>query len=136
MRYESAQRFSWHARELHHEPHRSQMSCADDGLSRTKTNGLIRRRSVASQRGDMSARTQAKVLRVLEGGEVEVTGPRRDLWAMRKSGWLTPAQVLEVNRLIGAMARTFRPSRRGRLYGITVLLTPLERRRRPSWRER
>ena len=70
--------------------------------------------------------------RSLEGGEVVVAGPRRDLWAMRKSGWLTPDQVLEVNRLIVALARTFRPSRRGRLYGITVLLTPLERRRRAA----
>jgi len=61
---------------------------------------------------------------------VAVTGARRDLWAIRKSGWLTPAQVQEVNRHIGELASTFRPSRQGRLYGITVLLAPLERRRR------
>jgi DNA-binding transcriptional ArsR family regulator len=70
--------------------------------------------------------------RALGGADVAVTGPRRDLWALRKSGWLTPGQVLEVNRHIEALARTFRPSRQGRLYGITVLLTPLERRRRPA----
>jgi DNA-binding transcriptional ArsR family regulator len=67
--------------------------------------------------------------RALEAGDAEVTGPRRDLWAVRKSGWLTPGQVREVNRHIAALVRTFRPSRRGRLYGITVLLTPLDRRR-------
>jgi predicted transcriptional regulator len=67
--------------------------------------------------------------RSLRRADVAVTGPRRDLWALRKSGWLTPAQVEEVNRHIASLARTFRPSRRGRLYGLTVLLTPLERTR-------
>ena len=67
--------------------------------------------------------------RSLGGGRVVVSGPRRDLWAIRKSGWLAPDQVVRVNRLIAALGATFRPQRRGRLYGITVLLTPLERRR-------
>jgi DNA-binding transcriptional ArsR family regulator len=67
--------------------------------------------------------------RALQGGDVAVTGQRRDLWALRKSGWLTPPQVEQVNRHIASLASTFRPSRRGRLYGITVLLTPLERTR-------
>jgi DNA-binding transcriptional ArsR family regulator len=70
--------------------------------------------------------------RSLGGAEVVVTGPRRDLWAIRKSGWLTPGQLREVNRGIETLAGTFRPHRKGRLYGITILLTPLERTRKKA----
>ena len=56
-------------------------------------------------------------------------GPGRDLWALRTTGWLLPQQVRAVNRRIhGLSEATSRVERKGRLYAITVLLTPLARR--------
>jgi DNA-binding transcriptional ArsR family regulator len=57
-----------------------------------------------------------------------VSGPHRELWALRKTGWLSQDQLAAVNEcietLLTAMSRT---PRRGRLYGITVVLNPLDR---------
>ena len=57
-----------------------------------------------------------------------VSGPQRELWALRKTAWLSKGQLAAVNRyietLLQAMAKT---RRRGRLYGITVVLNPLDR---------
>jgi DNA-binding transcriptional ArsR family regulator len=62
--------------------------------------------------------------------EVVVSGEARELWALRKAGRLTKAQVgsanRAINKLVGAISHS---SRSGRLYAITVLLTPIERRR-------
>jgi DNA-binding transcriptional ArsR family regulator len=62
-------------------------------------------------------------------GEASVSGPRRELWALRKTAWLSRDQILEVNRCIHRLIRlTSTTGRKGRLYAITVLLTPLDRR--------
>ena len=62
-------------------------------------------------------------------GEASVSGPRRELWALRKTAWLSPDQIVEVNRCIHRLIRlTSTTGRKGRLYAITVLLTPLDRR--------
>jgi hypothetical protein len=54
-------------------------------------------------------------------------GPHRELWALRKTGWLTQNQLEEVNEYIARLIkRMARDKRNGRLYGITVLLTPLD----------
>ena len=62
---------------------------------------------------------------------VRTFGPRRELWALRAIGWLSPADLEVVNRRIvalrGAVARR-RPD--ARLFGITILLTPLDHRAR------
>jgi DNA-binding transcriptional ArsR family regulator len=69
--------------------------------------------------------------RAFARGGVPVMGPRRELWALRTTGWLTPAGVAGVNRSMRALRDTVsRPGRRGRLYAITILLTPLDRSRR------
>ena len=64
-----------------------------------------------------------------ESGDAAVSGPNRELWALRKTGWLSQAQIAEVNRsiekLIHAMAV---PERNGRLYSVSIVLTPLSRR--------
>jgi Helix-turn-helix domain len=70
---------------------------------------------------------------------VAVAGPRRELWAGRVTGWLTASGVARANRLLRQMYRLFRGSRfgpRGRLFGITLLLVPLERRPRRHGKER
>ena len=62
---------------------------------------------------------------------VNVSGPKRDLWALRGTGRLTPSQVARVNRIIQNLKNTVSgPRTKGRLYGITVLLVPLDRRPR------
>lgn len=66
---------------------------------------------------------------------VAVSGPQRELWALRKVGRLAPAQVAGINRsihrLVGAMSK---PKGKGRLYAITVLLTPVDRQGKKSAR--
>ena len=61
-------------------------------------------------------------------GQASVSGPRRELWALRKTAWLSRNQIVEVNRCIHRLIRlTSTTGRKGRLYAITVLLTPLDR---------
>ena len=75
--------------------------------------------------------------RALGGGGVAVSGPRRELWALRATGWLSPGHVAEVNRSIKRLrASVTGPKGKGRLYGITVLLTPLDHRARISRQQR
>jgi len=67
--------------------------------------------------------------RGFQTGEASVSGPQRELWALRKTAWLSPDQIVEVNRCVHKLVRlTSTTGRKGRLYAITVLLTPLDRR--------
>lgn len=60
---------------------------------------------------------------------VVVCGPRRELWGLRKAGRLSQAGLAEVNRRIEGLAKAVSaPRRRGRLYAVTVILTPLDHR--------
>jgi len=66
-------------------------------------------------------------------------GPRREVWALRSTGWLSPTELVAVNRRIRDLNDTVRsaPGETGkRLYAVTILLTPLNRqpRRRPRGR--
>ena len=71
--------------------------------------------------------------RSFQGTDVIVSGPHRELWALRKTGRLTLADIAGVNRSIERLRRAVsKPHSRGRLYGITVLLTPLDHRHRES----
>ena len=66
----------------------------------------------------------------LARSDVIVSGARRELWALRQIGRLSLPQVAEVNRSIAGLKRSVSaPGRRGRLYAVTILLTPLDRRR-------
>jgi len=70
------------------------------------------------------------------GNETNVVdGPRRDVWALRTTGWLTPPRVAEVNERIRELSHGVSTARsKGRLYAITVLLTPLDHRSRKRTR--
>jgi DNA-binding transcriptional ArsR family regulator len=58
-----------------------------------------------------------------------VSGPNRELWGLRVTGWLTQDQIAEVNRHIQRLMQIMAtPGRNGRLYAVTVVLTPLARR--------
>ncbi|MBV9481182.1 MAG: helix-turn-helix transcriptional regulator [Acidobacteria bacterium] len=62
--------------------------------------------------------------------KITVSGQERELWALRRVGWLTKddlkAVVKSMEKLADSVAQ---PSGKGQLYGITILLTPLKRRR-------
>lgn len=76
--------------------------------------------------------------------EVRTQGPRRELWALRVTGWLDADQIAGINRRIHDLKDAVaRPRSRGKLYAITILLTPLthrtrrkRQRRRPAARRR
>ena len=62
-------------------------------------------------------------------GEASVSGPGRELWALRKTAWLSRDQIVEVNRSIHKLTQLMSSTGRNRrLYAITVLLTPLDHR--------
>src|SRR5438309_1941063 len=52
--------------------------------------------------------------------------PRRELWALRTTGWLAPTGIKDVNRRILGLSRAVsQPKAKGRLFAVTILLTPL-----------
>ena len=66
--------------------------------------------------------------RAFRPGTAVVSGPTREIWALRRAGRLTAAQLAAVNRSIERLAQALSTSRgAGRLYAVTVVLTPLER---------
>lgn len=67
--------------------------------------------------------------RSLQGGQVVVSGAQRELWALRKVGRLSRAEVTRLNRRIRDLAKSVSaPRGGGRLYAVTVVLTPLDHR--------
>jgi DNA-binding transcriptional ArsR family regulator len=69
--------------------------------------------------------------RAFASGASTTSGPRRELWALRTTSWLTPSDLAVVNRRMRALRdAASRPRRRGRLYAITIVLTPLNRSQR------
>jgi len=69
--------------------------------------------------------------RAVARNDVRVAGDDRELWALRTTGWLGPAELRDVNRRILALSAVgARKAPRGRLYAITILLTPIARRER------
>lgn len=70
--------------------------------------------------------------RAFAAGNAIVSGPRRELWALRKTARLSPSQVAALNRSIKRVSRELSPKGSGRLYGVTILLTPLDHRARKS----
>jgi predicted transcriptional regulator len=73
--------------------------------------------------------------RAFNSTHVAVSGAHRDLWALRSTGWLSKRQLAGVNRSMAHLARALsNPKGKGRLYALTIVLTPLDRRRRTSGR--
>ena len=70
--------------------------------------------------------------RAFRHGDAKVSGAGRELWALRRTGWLTPRGVIELNRSMARLSEAVpKPRGRGRLYAITLLLTPVDRRLNP-----
>src|SRR5690349_14485204 len=91
-------------------------------------------REVSTIVGTMLRLGSRDFARAAARGDARTRKPRRELWAMRSVGWLAPADLEDVNRrmqaLRDAVAGSAGSAPRGRLYGITILLTPLEHRER------
>ena len=68
--------------------------------------------------------------RAFVSGAVSKAGARRELWALRTTGWLTAGDLAAVNRRIRAVRDAVsRPRRQGRLFAVTIVLTPVDRAR-------
>jgi DNA-binding transcriptional ArsR family regulator len=67
--------------------------------------------------------------RAVQRDTICVYGPNRELWALRKAGRLSRVGLAQVNGRIQGLAKSVSVSRGpGRLYAVTVLLTPLDHR--------
>ena len=70
-------------------------------------------------------------------GSVRTEGPRRDLWALRVAGRLLEGDLEAVNRGIrGLRDAVTRRRTGGRLYALTILITPLDHRARKRQKRR
>lgn len=87
------------------------------------------RRAVSAIVASMLRLANRDFTRSFQPGNVVVSGPHRELWALRKVGRLSQAQLAHLNQniqgLVGEMAAPRGP---GRLYAVTVVLTPLDHR--------
>jgi|SRR5215471_1410072 len=67
--------------------------------------------------------------RSFQSGRVAVSGTRRELWAWRKVGRLSRSELARLTLRIQELAKAVSvPRGKGRLYGVTVILTPLDHR--------
>jgi DNA-binding transcriptional ArsR family regulator len=67
--------------------------------------------------------------RSFQRGNVVVSGTHRELWSLRKVGRLSSPQLARLNYRITELAQEVSaPRRHGRLYAVTVILTPLDHR--------
>jgi hypothetical protein len=88
------------------------------------------RKAVSAIVGSMMRLGIRDFSRALQRRDVVVSGPQRELWALRATGRLSLKQMAAINRSIQGLKDSVSvPQQRGRLYAITVLLTPLDRRR-------
>lgn len=70
-------------------------------------------------------------VRALAKSAIATGGPRRQLWAARNKGWVSTADLAEVNRLLERLCTLTsapRGARRDRLVSLAFVLAPLPRR--------
>ncbi len=88
-------------------------------------------RGVTRVAGSMLRLAQRDFRRALAAGDARVEGPSRELWAWRATGWLTASELKKLNAAIRSLnLAASRPRGRGRLYAVTLVLVPLDRRRK------
>jgi DNA-binding transcriptional ArsR family regulator len=87
------------------------------------------RRAVSAIVASMLRLANRDFRRSFQQRQVVVSGGHRELWAWRKVGRLSHAQLGGLNQRIQGLAQTVSASRGGgRLYAVTVMLTPLDHR--------
>jgi DNA-binding transcriptional ArsR family regulator len=69
--------------------------------------------------------------KAFQRGDAIVEGSNRELWALRTTGRLSLPQIARINQAIHQLKLNLsEPKKGGRLYGLTILLTPLDHRER------
>jgi DNA-binding transcriptional ArsR family regulator len=116
-------------------------TAADGRRYRTRTRAgdrlRLRYRPGATANAEAVGRVAASVLRVagrdfsraLADPEAVVEGARRELWAARGKGWVGPAELAEINRLLVRLMDLLqqpRTPRRDRLVSLSWVLAPLD----------
>jgi len=87
------------------------------------------RRAISAIVASMLRLANRDFRRSFQAGQVIVSGTQRELWAWRKVGRLSRAELAQVNRRIRDLAQDVSaPHGHGRLYAATVILTPLDHR--------
>lgn len=87
------------------------------------------RRAVSAIVASMLRLAHRDFQRSLRHGQVVVSGPQRELWAWRKVGRFSTDQLSHLNQQIQGLADDVSAARpAGRLYAVTVILTPLDHR--------
>lgn len=107
--------------------------------SRSRTGDRLRLRYRPGETANAEAvgRVAASVLRVagrdfaraLADPDAVVEGPRRELWAARGKGWVGPAELAEINRLLLRLMDLLhnpRGKRRNRQIAMSWVLAPIE----------
>jgi len=127
---------------------------ADGRRYRTRTRKgdrlRLRYRPGATANAEAVGRVAASVLRVagrdfaraLADESAVVEGAQRELWAARGKGWVGPAELAEINRLLKRLMDLLQKPRRepgGRLVALSWVLAPVDAkpsRRQPAKRTR
>lgn len=87
-----------------------------------------RRRALADHVGASLRRSERGLRAALESEDAATRGPKRDTLWMRRSVWLTPSELAELNRHIDAIAALggAEPAPGARLQAVMVGLHPVE----------
>ncbi len=86
-------------------------------------------KAVARVASSMSRLAQRDFLRALGQANTVVTGPSRELWAARLTGWVNPAELTDVTGLLQRLANLLlgtRPTRGGKRIALHWMLAPLD----------
>ena len=86
-------------------------------------------KAVARVASSMSRLAQRDFVRALSRADAVVEGPSRELWVARLRGWVDPAELAKVNRLLQRLAEMLlrtRPTRTGKLIALHWILTPID----------
>jgi DNA-binding transcriptional ArsR family regulator len=115
--------------------------------TRTRTGDRLRLRyrPGTTSNAQAVARVAASVLRVAGRDFARAVadpasvaeGPQRELWAARGKGWVGPAELAEINRLLARVMDLLqgpRDTRKGKLVAVSWVLAPVET--KPSRRAR
>ena len=85
-------------------------------------------KSVGRVAASMSRLAQRDFTRALANPDTVVEGPTRELWVARARGWVDPADLAEINRLLERLAKLLlrtRPKGGGKLIALHWILAPL-----------
>ena len=86
-------------------------------------------RAVAKVAASMSRLAQRDFLRALADPATVTEGKSRELWAGRLTGWVSPSELVRINRLLQELADMLlstRPQGGGKLVALHWMLAPLD----------